>query len=112
MKQKQNIQKFVLSTKSTVAEIYHHFCKARDDERLDMMYEGVKKKLKALDCPEREKTILSNDIYIAYGKRQEDFDGLGKSQEALTTVRIANMQKEHPELSPEDMLRQALQSLE
>lgn len=108
---KQKIQKFVLSTKSTVAEIYQHFCKAKDDDRLDIMYEGLKKKLKVLECSESEKTVLSNNIYIAYGKRQEFFDGVGKSPESYTAVRVANLHKEHPEMSPEDMLRQALQAL-
>lgn len=108
---KQKIQKFVLSTNNSIAEIYLHFSKANDDERLDMMYEGLKRKLKSLDCSESEKKILSNDIYIAYGKRQEFFDGAGKSPEAFTAVSVTNLQKSHPELSPEDRLRQALQAL-
>ncbi|ODM57036.1 MULTISPECIES: hypothetical protein [Vibrio] len=105
-------KKFELSTQSSIAEIYSHFTKAKNDESLDTMYEGLKKKLSTIEASETELTILSNNIYIAYGRRQEYFDGQGRSKEDLTSIKVETIKHKKANLSPEELLGEALRSLD
>ncbi|MEZ8822138.1 hypothetical protein AB4562_25255 [Vibrio sp. 10N.222.54.A1] len=108
---KPEVHRFELSINSTISEVYSHFTKANSDQILDRMFEGLQKKLRKINCSEREKECTFINVYIAYGKRQEDFDGKGKACEILSTRRIESIIKTHSNLSPENLLGEALRSL-
>ncbi|CDT35417.1 MULTISPECIES: hypothetical protein [Vibrio] len=109
---KKEINKFELSTNRTITEIHQHFIKANNDQSLNTMFDGLQKKLGKIDCSEKERVFLFNNIYIAYGRRQEDFDGRGKTFESHSSSRIESIMKNQSNLSPEDLLGEALRALE
>ncbi|MBE8570480.1 hypothetical protein IQR33_12705, partial [Vibrio sp. OPT46] len=45
-----NKKKFVVSTETSIDTAYRHFCKAKTDDSLDIMFEGAEKQLANLDC--------------------------------------------------------------
>ncbi|MEZ9799621.1 hypothetical protein AB4279_21760 [Vibrio cyclitrophicus] len=109
---KQEVHKFELSKNSTISEIYSHFTKANSDQSLDRMFEGLQKKLNKINCSARERQCTFTNVYIAYGKRQEDFDGKRKTCTSFFIRRIESIMNTHANLSPEDRLGKALRSLE
>lgn len=109
---KQEVHKFELAINSTISEIYGHFTKANSDQSLDRMFEGLQKRLSKINGSERERECTFTNIYIAYGRRQEDFDGKEKTGHSFSTRRVDSIMKTHPNLSPEDLLGEALRSLE
>lgn len=109
---KQEVHRFELSINSTISEVYGHFTKANSDQILDRMFEGLQKKLRKINCSVREKECTFINVYIAYGRRQEDFDGKGKTCKSFSTRRIESIMNTHSNLSPEDLLGEALRSLD
>ena len=109
---KQEIYRVDLSISSTISEVYDHFTKANSDKSLDRMFEGLQKKLKMINCSvtDRERTLIN--VYIAYGRRQEDFDRKASSSEIFSNRRIESIMKAHSKLSPEEQLGEVLRSLE
>lgn len=109
---KMNTKKFVVSTETSIETAYRHFCKAKTDDSLDIMFEGAEKQLANLDCAGEERNRVFHNIYIAFGRRQEDIDGESKSTEykALRTVdkSLAN----NKNLSTEELLGEALRAME
>ncbi|MDK9789865.1 hypothetical protein [Vibrio sp. D431a] len=103
--------KFKISLDTGLKDYYNHFKKAKDDDTLDIMYEGLNKQLAATDWDESTKNRVSNDIYIAYGKRQEDFDGIGGDSMNVQSKRVEAIEKESPSMSAEDKLGAALRAL-
>lgn len=105
-------EKFKVTIDTSIDDIYKHFCKSNNDESLDRMYEGVCKQIASLDCEEHERNILSIDCYIAYGRRQENFDGHSKSP-TVTADRIVRQSiKDNKNQSPESLFGAALRQLE
>ncbi len=109
---KLGVHRFELTIKSTISEIYGHFTKANSDQSLDRMFEGLQKRLSQINCSVRERKCTFTNIYIAYGRRQEDFDSKEKTYHSFSTRRIDNIMKTRSTLSPEDLLGEALRALE
>lgn len=109
---KQEVHRFELSINSTISEVYCHFTKANNDQSLDRMFEGLQKKLRKVSCSVRERECTSINVYIAYGRRQEDFDDKGKTCKSFSTKRIESIMNTHSSLSPEELLGEALRSLD
>lgn len=116
MKRKPQISRarFTVTMETGLSDYYNHFKRAKDDDTLDIMYEGLVKQLKKPewdDVDEKVKTRIENTIYIAYGHRQEDFDGIGKDSQNVTSQRVEAIEKSSPKSSAEDKLGAALRSL-
>ncbi|CAH7132562.1 conserved hypothetical protein [Vibrio chagasii] len=109
---KQEVHRFELTIESTISEIYGHFTKANSDQNLDRMFEGLQKKLSKINCSVRERECTFTNVYIAYGRRQEDFDGIKKTCHSFSTRRVDSIIKNHSNLSPENLLGEALRALE
>ncbi|MFA0038637.1 MULTISPECIES: hypothetical protein [Vibrio] len=109
---KHELHRFELTIESTISEIYGHFTKANSDQSLDRMFAGLQKKLSQINCSVSERECTFTNIYIAYGRRQEDFDGKEKTCHSFSTRRVDSIMKTHSTLSPEDLLGEALRALE
>lgn len=103
--------KFTLSKDHKISDFYVHFKKAKDDNTLDIMFQGMKKQLSVMDCEESLKSKIFNDIYIAYGNRQEDFDGAGAQSHTIADHVVKSIERKVPDLSPEEKLSAALKGL-
>lgn len=103
--------KFILSKEHKISDFYTHFKKAKDDNTLDIMFEGLNKQLSLKDWDSSLKKIMDNNIYIAYGNRQEDFDGVGSDSQNVAAKKVEAIEKTTPNLTPEEKLSAALKGL-
>ncbi|MCY9872946.1 hypothetical protein [Vibrio barjaei] len=87
------------------------FRRAKSDERLDMMYERRERELKEDKKLTPEiRTVVLNELYRAYSKRQEEFDTGKVNEDFVAAPDKSEFQKAHLDVESVKPLKEVVKS--